>query len=60
MAAPGQICFPTKDGLYLVCNFIMRGGKKVKSPTGKWLKIPIDGKGPKKETEPLVGPVSKQ
>lgn len=35
-----QICFATKDGIYTLCNYVIRNNTEVWSNTGKWLRIP--------------------
>lgn len=35
----GQNCLPSADGLYTLCNFVIRKGQKIKSSSGKYLKI---------------------
>ena len=37
--AEPQICFPSKDGLLTICNWVKRGDKAIMSDHG-WMKIP--------------------
>lgn len=46
-----QVCFPTEDGKYMLCNCVMRNGVCVTTTSGKWWKFPYQGKRKPKKNE---------
>ncbi len=49
-----QVCFPTSDGLFTLCNYVVRNKKEIWSNTGKYLKLPRYGKSSKKKENHLA------
>ena len=49
-----QICFPSSDGLFMLCNYIVRKDGRIIQGTNGFLKFPLSSKiiRKKKEKEP--------
>ncbi len=58
ISAISQVCFPTEDGQWLVCNAVRRNGQLIVAKSGKWFKFRAYQKRKKSSAETLKDALS--